>query len=51
MSFHSVIRYTNHLTPSVHQLFYLAAHWLLFGEAYRDATLTAAEQILVLSPG
>lgn len=34
-----------------HQLFYLAAHWLLFGEAYRDATLTAAEQILVLPPG
>ena len=27
----------------VHQLFYLAVHWLLFGASYRGATLAAAE--------
>ena len=32
----------------VHQLFYLAAHWVLFGGAYREATLSAAEQIISL---
>lgn len=33
----------------VHQLFYLAAHWLLFGEFYRNAALRTAEQILILN--
>lgn len=32
----------------VHQLFYLAVHWLLFGQGYRSAALTAAEQTLQL---
>lgn len=32
----------------VHQFFYLAAHWLLFGTGYRGATLTAAERIISL---
>ncbi|MGO1524345.1 MAG: fructosamine kinase family protein [Nesterenkonia sp.] len=27
----------------VHQLFYLAVHWLLFGSAYRGATVAAAQ--------
>ena len=27
----------------VHQLFYVAVHWLLFGSAYRSATLAAAQ--------
>ena len=31
-------------TP-VHQLFYLAAHWALFGGAYRGASLAAAETV------
>ena len=28
---------------AVHQLFYLAVHWALFGAAYRGATLAAAK--------
>lgn len=32
----------------VHQLFYLAVHWLLFGPGYQRATLAAAEQTLAL---
>lgn len=32
----------------VHQLFYLAVHWLLFGPAYREATMTTARRILSL---
>lgn len=32
----------------VHQLFYLAAHWLLFGHAYRGATMAAAQHTLSL---
>ena len=32
----------------VHQFFYLAVHWLLFGPAYREATMTAARRILAL---
>lgn len=28
---------------AAHQLFFLAAHWLLFGTAYRESTLAAAE--------
>lgn len=27
----------------IHQLFYLAMHWLLFGDVYRSPTLAAAE--------
>ncbi|GFZ77266.1 fructosamine kinase family protein [Nesterenkonia alkaliphila] len=32
----------------VHQFFYLGVHWLLFGPAYREATMTAARRILAL---
>lgn len=32
----------------VHQLFYLAVHWLLFGPAYRSATLDAAQHAAYL---
>ncbi|WP_120003598.1 fructosamine kinase family protein [Nesterenkonia muleiensis] len=32
----------------VHQLFYLAAHWLLFGHTYREATIAAAQHTLRL---
>lgn len=33
---------------AVHQLFYLAVHWLLFGGAYSGATLAAAQRTLEL---
>lgn len=32
----------------VHQLFFLAVHWLLFGPSYRRPTLAAAERALAL---